>query len=280
MKLKIVTTIFFLFFSPLFSSLHLNAHEFWIEPLKFEIKVNDKLMAHEKVGSNLKGNEYAYLATSYKHFNITVGDETRPIKSRLGDLPAVNEKIKQDGLVILSAVTTPSDLTYKTKTQFETFLDDEGLEWVKKRHKERGLPEDNFKEIYYRFPKSLVKVGSGKGHDKELGLAFEWVIDTNPYTEQSSTIKAHLLWQGKPFANKRVNIFNRVFKDGTNILANTQLIETHLTTDSFGKIEVPRGEGGLFLISAVHMIEPSIETSKKTNAVWESLWASISYRIP
>ena len=276
MQFKIIAIVLCL----LFLSLKLNAHEYWFEPLDFEIKVSDKLRAHEKVGSNFKGNEYAYLATSYESFNITIGDETRPIKSRLGDLPAVNEVIDKEGLLILSAVTTPSDLTYKTKEKFESFLVNQGLGWVKERHLKRGLPEKGFKEIYLRYPKSVVKVGSGKGHDKEMGLVLEWVLDTNPYTETSGPIKGHLLWRGKPLANKRVNVFNRIYSDGTNILANTTLVETHLSTDDKGAVEVPRGKGGLFLISAVHMIEPSKKTATETGAVWESLWASTTYRLP
>ncbi len=265
----------------------LLAHEFWFEPLDFTIDVNEEIKAHEKVGSNFKGNEYAYLATSYESFNITVRNKTRPIKSRLGDLPAVNELVTKEGLAILSATTTDSDLVYKTNEKFQTFLRNQGLEWVNERHRQRGLPEKGFKEIYRRYPKSLIKVGHGKGTDKPLGLLLELVVETNPYTEQGP-IKIKLLWQGKPLINKRVNIFNRKYKEGSTVLADSKLLESYLITDSDGRIQIPREKGGLFLVSAVHMIEPSAikmpSASPKTkfmdnDAVWESLWASTTYRL-
>ena len=116
--------------------------------------------------------------------------------------------------------------------------------------------------------KSLVKVGHGKGQDKVFGLPFEWVVETNPYTTSSSNITARLLWQGKAFSNAHVSIFNKI---------DNQLIKTELTTDKEGRIAIPRAKGGVFLINAVNMVEPSEKVKVDTSAVWESIWTSLTY---
>jgi len=263
----------------LFFTLPLIAHEYWFEPLQFSIQPGEKLMAHEKVGSNFKGNEYSYLPTSYVFLNLTQNGETRPVKSRIGDLPAINEVIDKQGLLVISATTTASHLTYEKAEKFKSFLKNQGNEWVLEKHQQRGLPEKGFTESYRRFPKTLVKVGNGEGQDEALGLLFEWLIKTNPYTSKEGPIKAQLLWKGKPVPNKRVNIFNRVFNNKDKLIENSTLIKTHLTTDKEGIISIPRAQGGLFLISAVNMIEAPEKEAQETGAVWESLWASTIYKI-
>jgi uncharacterized GH25 family protein len=247
----------------------LFAHEFWLEPINFKIKAGEKLRAHEKVGQDFKGNKYAYLDSSYVSLDLTVDDKTRAVKSRLGDLPAISETVENDGLAILSAVTTPSTVTYETWDKFSNFINNKHLEWVFDAHKKRGLPEKNFDESYRRYGKSLVKVGHGKGSDRALGLLFEWVLESNPYTDEGD-IKAQLLWKGKPHPNSYVSVFNRV---------GDELIKSDLKTDTEGRVEIPRAKGGKFLINAVQMLEASAEMTKESGAVWDSRWASITYEI-
>ncbi len=250
-----------------------SAHEMWIEPVKFIVAKNDTIYAHEKVGQNFKGNQYSYLNTSYEKLDLTVNDKTRPVKSRIGDIPAIHEEAKEEGLTILSAVTTVSDINYETWEKFESFIKNKGLDWVLKKHKERGLPKKGFTEAYKRFPKALVKVGNGKGHDKELGMRLEWVAISNPYTtpfEKNGVIKAKLLWEGKPSKHMHVSIFNK--NEG-------KLIKSDLYTDEQGVVNIPQANGGDFLINAVQMIEPSDKIKEETGAVWESLWASLTYSI-
>ena len=264
-----------------------NAHEMWIEPIRFSVKPGEKIYANEKVGQNFKGNSYSYLASSFEQFDITEAGKTRPIQSRLGDKPSVHETVTTDGLVILSAISTPSELVYETREKFDFFIKSEKLDWVFDAHKKRGLPEKGFKEVYRRYPKSLVKVGNGIGDDQVLGLPFEWVIETNPYTSTEENIKARLLWQGKPLANYYVSVFNKIYETKDLEAKSFQvsnpkikdMIKTELRTDEEGRVEIPRADGGVFLINAVRMIEPNEDTTQQTGAVWESLWASATYEI-
>lgn len=251
-----------------------KAHEMWIQALSFSVKLGDKILANEMVGQNFKGNQYAYLDSSYKSLNISVGSRTSAVKSRLGDLPAIQEASLEGGLHIITAETIPSVLTYETPEKFAEFIKADGLEWVFAAHKKRGLAEKGFNEVYRRNSKALIKVGHGKGQDRAFGLPLEWVVETNPYTTQGN-ITAMLLWQGKPAVHMPVKVFNKPKHDSSDAV----LLITRLRTDAEGRVEIPRGKGGLFLLNSVKMIEPDASTVRQTKAVWESIWGSLSYEI-
>ncbi len=255
-------------------SIDSRAHEMWLEPIHYSIKHGEGLLINEKVGQNFKGNKYAYLDSSFKYIKITIGENTINVKSRIGDLPAIQEKTKQEGLHVVTAETTPSEISYGNPDKFTQFLKEDGLQWVLEAHKKRGLPERGFKEIYHRNPKTLIKVGHGKGQDKAQGMPFEWVVKNNPYTSKG-TIRAQLFWQGKPAPNMHVNVFNKPKHKSPD----SELIKTSYKTDAEGVVEIPRAQGGLFLINSVKMIQPNEKTERKTKAVWESFWASLSFEI-
>lgn len=229
---------------------------------------DNKLLAHEKVGQDFKGNQYVYLETSYQFLNITEGDKTRAVKSHLGDLPAISEEVAGPGLVIISTETTPSDVTYKSLNEFSDFIKKQGLDWVLEKHKTRKLPEKNIIESYRRFSKSLIKVGDGAGEDRSLGLGFEWVLEDNPYTTKKDKVTARLLWKGKPHAKAQVSVFNKLVGE---------LVKSKLMTDEEGKVEIPRANGGAFLINAVQMVEAPKKMAEERSAVWESHWASMTF---
>lgn len=273
--LKVIICMF------LFSYLSsIKAHEMWIEPVNYSLKIGEKVLANEMVGQNFKGNKYAYLDSSYEKLEMTQGNNTQTVKSRLGDLPAVQQESSEEGLYIITAETTTSELSYKKFEKFEKFIQSEGLNWVFKEHKNRDLPQQDFKEVYRRSAKALLKVGDGEGKDKAHGLPLEWVVLTNPYTSEGDIV-AELLWQGVPAVNMHVNVFNknRNLNKNKNKVSESEVIKTTLRTDENGRIEIPRANGGSFLINSVKMIQPDIKLAKETGAVWESIWGSLTYEL-
>jgi len=59
-----------------------QAHEMWLEPLRFSVKPNAKIFVHEKVGRNFKGNTYSYLDSNFKKLELTQNNKTKPVNSR------------------------------------------------------------------------------------------------------------------------------------------------------------------------------------------------------
>lgn len=251
-------------------SIQAHAHEFWLEPLSFKIDKGANLKAHIKVGQGFAdGDTYGYYPTNFERFDLTVNDSTKPLKNRFAQKPAVDQTIKRSGLHILTYQSRPSKLRYEKREVFEKFLREEGIEWVLKAHEKRGLPRLDFTELFKRFAKSLIKVGDGEGQDRLMGLPFEWVVLTNPYSIVSrKTVEAQLYFDGKPFPNSTVNVFVRRGK---------QVDQIKLKTDIEGKIEVPVRKGDLFLLNAVHMIKPDESIASPSEASWMSLWASTTF---
>ena len=248
-----------------------SAHEFWLEPLDFEVESGSKIAAHIKVGQMLDGDTYSYYPTNFDRFDVTVGETTKPVKGRFAQSPAVEQITEETGLHVLSYVSKPSRLRYEKREVFESFLKAEGIEWVLEAHKKRGLPELDFTEMYKRFAKTLIKVGDGAGEDHEMGMLLEWVVETNPYTtENLEAVTAQLLYQGKPFEGSHVVVFTKL---------NDEVTRQTFTTDKEGRVTIPVAKGGLFLVNAVHMIEPTKEQAGGRDAEWMSLWASTTYEI-
>lgn len=245
------------------------AHEFWIEPLSFKLEQGANIQAHIKIGQGLDGDTYAFFPNNFERFDLTVNDMTDPLNNRFAQKPAVDQSTKENGLHVLTYQSKTSRLRYDKRETFEKFLKAEGIEWVLKAHEKRNLHSLDFTELYKRFAKSLIKVGEGKGEDRLMGLPFEWVILNNPYTGSTKKkVMAQLFFEEKPFPNSRVNVFVR-FGDKVSTMK--------LMTDADGKVEVPVERGGVFLVNAVHMIEP--DAALASGAEWMSLWASTTFLI-
>ncbi|MGB1254838.1 MAG: DUF4198 domain-containing protein [Thiolinea sp.] len=254
---------------------NLQAHEFWLEPRDFTPESGEPLLADIKVGQKLIGNKHLFLPKKFIRFDIHEGDKQRSVDSRTGDIPAVNEDNLEDGLAILAYESTIRSLRYHDLKKFHGFLEYEGISWVKARHAERNLPETGFTEIYRRYAKTLVKSGSGKGADKPVGLPLELVMLNNPYTDSAQPLSVQLHWQNEPFRNAQINAFFRPDSE-----PDAEAILTPYHTDEEGKVTIPRpANSGVMLLNAVHMVEPDAATMLDTGAVWESLWASVTFAI-
>ncbi|RVU83526.1 DUF4198 domain-containing protein [Leucothrix sargassi] len=252
-------------------SVSATAHEFWIEPLSFELAEGENIQAHIKVGQELSGDSYAFFPANFDRFDLTVNGKKSPLRYRFAQKPAVDEPTKTDGLHILTYQSRSSALVYETPEKFASFLKAEGLDWVFEEHKKRGLPEAGFTELFKRFAKSLIKVGEGAGQDSQVGLRFEWVLLDNPYTDPDlKTVSAQLFFEEKPFADSTVNVF---IKQGDKVE------QRQLKTDDDGKVTMSVEGGGMFLVNAVHMVIPDATVEGVKDAAWLSLWASTTFNI-
>ncbi len=245
------------------------AHESWIQPEKFALKAGDKAVANLMVGEVLKGEVQAFNDYDFRHFEIHQNGKKTDVDSRLGDIPALNQTIDNDGLLIIKYESRRSTIDYDDNWEkFVTFLKKHHLESIIEQHKTRNLEQTGVKETYIRYSKSLMKVGTGTGNDEYTGMPFEWILNNNPYTDDGD-ISMTLLADGKSYPGALVHIF---VKEASGIKEST------LTTDSKGNILIPR-RPGFFLINAVKMQIPPKKVQRSTEAVWESLWASHTFTI-
>ncbi|MEL7462618.1 MAG: DUF4198 domain-containing protein [Pseudomonadota bacterium] len=251
-----------------------SAHEFWVSPEAYEVAVGETIEASLRNGDMFKGAAYPYIGAFATRFDVHNRRGTEMIRPRDGDNPALTYDAESGGLHVVAYDSAMYSLTYASWEKFQAFIDSKpNLAFVYDEHEAKGFPREGIKEGYYRYPKSLIKVGSGAGRDKPLGRVFELVAEINPYSEAAKTgVRVQLLYEGAPFPNTDIQIFHRP-GDGTEVAKD------HVTTDATGRATIPVFDGGEFLINATHMRKPRPEAAAQ-GMHWESIWASLTYELP
>ena len=255
-------------------ALPVSAHEFWIDPEAYVLNVGDRIEARLRNGDNFKGSAYPYIDDFASRFELHTRRGGAPVRARNGDNPALDVKTEAGGLHVVVYDSAMYSLTYDNWEKFQKFIDSKpNLGWVYAEHEKRGFPREKIKEGYYRYPKALIKVGSGAGRDGPRGQLFELVAEINPYSDAARDgVRVQLLYEGAPFADTDIQIFH--YPNGAE-----EAVKDHVTTDATGRAVIPVFDGGRFLINATHMREPRPEAAAR-GMMWESIWASLTYELP
>lgn len=245
------------------------AHEYYLMPGSFSIEEGEKVGIAHKNGMRFKGNTYPWISrwnVRSEAWREGVGGDVR---GKDGDLPALTLQMALSGLVTIIHESSISDLTFKDWEKFISYLEEEGLEPIAERHLAKGGSKDEIREIYARFAKTLINVGSpATGSDNVTGLTIELVALENPAALQSgASLPVQLLFDGKPLQGAMVKVF---------VGENTDVAH-QLVTDKNGKVAVPDGGAGPYLLNAVHMIEPRTDAEIAKDADWQSFWASLTF---
>ncbi|MEM1266390.1 MAG: DUF4198 domain-containing protein [Pseudomonadota bacterium] len=246
------------------------AHEFWLEPLDYVLPEGARIEARALNGEFFEGIEYSYSERGYAQSGVVAAAERQPIPGEAGQRPAVSVPSLGTGLHVLYHASPASKIVYKDMEKFETFLRGKRLEDALDLHRARGFPEEGIVEGYHRFVKALVAVGGGAGEDQAVGMPFELVAETNPYTDSGEMV-FRLLWQQTPDANAPVFAF---IKD-----ADGAVEEILLRTDGEGLVRIPRRPGEV-MVNAVRIVEANSALKERFDALWMTLWAASTYQIP
>ena len=251
----------------------LTAHEFWIEPARYQIAAGDTIVANLRNGEEFNGSGQPYVESTTNRFDMLLAGDAMPIKARVGDDPAINVVTKEPGLAILVHEKKVTTLRYTQWEKFQKFADHKAFDSIKQRHQSRGLPDTGFKEAYSRYSKSLVAIGNGTGHDQQVELEVELVALNNPYTDDTvNGLKVAAFYQGNPVPHTQIELFE---KDPDGKVK----ISLHKTNDK-GEVLLPVKPQRSYLADMVILREPSAEVAKKLSVVWETLWASLTFSVP
>lgn len=249
------------------------AHEFWIEPLEYQVESGDPIAAHLRNGENFKGSAMAWFDKRFTRFDIISGDHMRPVEGRMGDSPALQTRAGDDGLLIVVHETTESTVTYREWDKFLSFVAHKDFATAVQTHEAQGWPKANFREAYTRHVKSLIAVGSGAGVDRAFGLETEFISLTNPYGPNfDNNMKVELTYDGNPRPDAQIEVFDRA-PDGTVAI-------TLHRTDAAGHATIPVQPGHEYLFDAV-VLRPSPRAGTSDTApLWETLWAALTFAVP
>ncbi len=250
-----------------------SAHEFWLQPLDYTVSPDATMVVQIVNGSDYTGQNLPYIPQRFALFNDVVNGKVMAIPGRTGDVPAVQLSNPPEGLNVLAYQAQNATVDYKDWDTFVRFTEHKDFPGILNRHRERGFPEEAFREVYSRYSKSLIAVGSGAGKDTRTGLETEIVALTNPYTDDVSSGMRFQLWYGDaPRANVRFEVYDRA-PDGT-------VTRTFFKTNGQGMVTVPAKKGYTYMADAVVIREPSAALAEQTGALWETLWANMTWAIP
>lgn len=251
----------------------LPAHEFWIEPLVYQVAPDGRLEADIVNGEEFEGVKLAFIPRSFENFVVFSGDQAAKVQGRVGDRPALNQDVLAEGLNIVAYQASYATLNYENWAKFQKFVDHKDLGDVRSLHDARGLPDEGFLEVYGRFSKSLIGVGASQGADRRVGLETEIVALTNPYTDElTEGMMVQLHYRGELRANEQIEVFEKA-PDGT---VDIQLYRT----DDQGIGTFPVKPGHAYMVDAVVLREPSDQLAEATGAVWQTLWANLTFAVP
>ena len=250
-----------------------SAHEFWVEPLAYQVAPEGILEAHIVNGEEFAGAKLPYLPQRFTNFAIFAGDETARVEGRPGDMPALNQAPVAEGLNVVAYQANNAIVDYETWEKFQNFVNHKDFGDVLRLHQERGLSLNGFKEIYSRFSKTLIGVGNSEGADRRVGLETEIVALTNPYTDDlSNGFQVQVYYRRELRADTQVEVFEKAADDSVSI--------SLYRTDDQGIAVFPVRPGYRYMVDAVVLREPNIELMETSGAVWETLWANLTFAVP
>ena len=250
-----------------------SAHEFWLEPLAYQVPSDGRLEAEIVNGQDFEGVELSYLPQRFVRFEQIAGPRGLPVQGRLGSRPALNAAPLTEGLNVVIYQSTTATVTYDDWAKFQRFVDHKDFGDVRSLHDARGLPDANFREVYGRYAKTLINVGVGGGADMRTGLETEIVALTNPYTDDlSAGMRVQVFYGDDVRADTQVEVFDKAPDDS--------VVVTYVRTDADGIAVVPVTAGHSYMLDAVVLREPSAELAASSNAVWETLWANLTFAVP
>ena len=249
-----------------------QSHEFWIDPERFFVAPGQPIRADLRVGEEFQGAPSPYLPSRFTRFEIASGGKLADVKGTLGDRPALNQ-VAGDGLAVIVHATTNSALTYNEFAKFEKFVTHKDARWVLDQHRAKGFPESGFGEVYSRYAKSLIAVGSAQGSDRAFGLLTEIVALKNPYTDDvSGGLPVRVLYQGAARANTQVEVFERGSSGAVRVFT--------VQTNAAGEAVIPVRRAHRYMLDSVVLREPDPDLAAARKVVWESLWANLTFAVP
>lgn len=249
-----------------------SAHELWIQPLNWQPSSDGSLEADLVNGELFEGVKLAYLPSWFSRFEIVAGEVSAPVDGRLGDMPALGQPVLVDGLNVIVYQSVVSKATYEKLEEFLEFTKHKDLGDIEKQHRDRGLPDVGFSELFRRYSKALIGAGTGAGADNRVGLETEIVALDNPYAAPLSTVRVQVFYADAVRADAQVELFEKA--------ADGSVIVTLHRTNASGVAFLPVRSGYEYMVDAVVLRVPSDAMAADFDAAWETLWANLTFFVP
>jgi len=246
-----------------------QAHEFWMQPLKFFLRPGERTSISFLVGENFIGEQWDLKVHKVEKLEIHrsggVKNLLDSIKVSSKDNLSVTPQEEGTHMIILQSSNAFIELPGE---KFNEYLTEDGLDDVLTHRKKTGTLDKPGKEYYRRYSKLLLQVGNKRDdtYKKVMGDPIEIVPEANPYTfKKGDLVKFRILSEGKPIFGVKVRVWNR-FENRTTIQP--------VYPEKNGIIEMRIVNPGPWMVSVVKMVP-----STQPGADWQSHWASLTFGV-
>jgi Domain of unknown function (DUF4198) len=244
------------------------AHDFWIEPDNFRPAPEEPVELRLREGVDFKGNTLPFIPEWFSDFSKTTTKGREAIESIPGDDPAAII-VARNGATLIGYRSNRAFVELPAE-KFNSYLDEEGMEFIRKERIARGEDDKPAPEYFVRCAKTLLQTGPADASQvfgTKLGYTLELTPLSNPYSLQAGDkLTFRLDYRGKPARDLLVQAFT----------AENPTVRQRIRTNSKGEAVVTVTEPGTWMIKAVN-IQPIIGDPQ---AKWQSYWASFLFELP
>lgn len=245
------------------------AHDFWIEPARFDPPVGQALAVRLVVGEGFRGDAVPRPASRLVRFAAVDGGGERPIPGVDGLDPAGVVVVERPGWLAIAYEGNAARLELDAE-RFERYLQEEGLDAVLRHRAANGAAGRPGRELYSRSAKALLRAGSttdaAAALPPILGLPLELVPESDPHVVAADQpFVVRLLYRGRGLSDVRV----------VAMPASDPGAAQSARTNAEGRASFHLDRPGAWLVKAVHM-EPA---AVGLDADWSSWWASLTFAI-
>jgi len=241
MKLRLITLSLGLFAAPVM------AHDFWLQPTRFQVGANAPLGATFLVGHAALRERWRNNDRGVVMKDVFAGRATDLRGGlRTGEVDLMT-RFATPGIHVLGMQSNYafSDLP---AIRFNDYAKEEGLALITATRQRMGKSGAPGRERYSRRAKSLIQVGTQTVANQQqatrpIGLKLEIVPDRNPYAlDASRVLPVHVLYNGRRLANATVKLTN---------LGNDEKPFATAITDRAGRARFRIPEQGNWLLNVV-----------------------------
>lgn len=248
------------------------AHEFWLLPPQFFAAPGTTLNLKLFVGENFVGERWSGKSSRVTRFVHYAPPGTQDLHATATAADTLHPTITlaQPGTHMATLATNNATVTLEAE-KFNTYLKEEGLDYILLQRQQRNTLNKPGREAYSRCAKTLIQVGpytsadTSRAWSRHAGLALDLVPEQNPYAlRPGGSLTVRVLAEGKPQPNQLVQVWQRSPNQPAKI--------TKLYSNQNGRVLFRLNSPGQYMVSAVRMVPASLP-----DADWQSTWSSLTF---
>ncbi|AII53159.1 hypothetical protein N008_14395 [Hymenobacter sp. APR13] len=248
------------------------AHEFWLLPPQFFVAPSTRLALRIFVGESFTGERWAGKSSRVTRFTHFAPDGPHQLLAAATTTDTLHTAVefKEPGTHLVSIATNDAFLTLEAN-QFNSYLKEEGLDYILLERQKRGTLNQPGREAYRRCATTLVQAGppaaldTARAWSRSTGLPLELIPEQNPYTlKAGASLTVRVLAEGQPQAGQLVQLWQR--RPGQPIRISK------LYSNQNGRVLFRLTGAGQYMLSTVRMAPATLP-----EADWQSTWASLTF---